>query len=194
MGFDMTEFLDNAEIRTPLMMYLFHRIEKLIDGRRLVIDIDEFWKALGDEAFKALAQNKLKTIRKQNGLMIFGTQSPKDALLSDIGHTIIEQCATHVFMPNPKGSYEDYVEGFKLTQREFDLIQKELTPESRQFLIKQGHTSVVAELDLHGFDEELTVLSGRTKTIEAMDALIAEHGETPENWLPLLLKTESRKC
>jgi type IV secretion system protein VirB4 len=60
-GFDMTDFLDNPEIRTPLMMYLFHRVEELIDGRRLCIVIDEFWKALGDEAFRDLAQNKLKT-------------------------------------------------------------------------------------------------------------------------------------
>ncbi|MBL7373286.1 VirB4 family type IV secretion system protein, partial [Escherichia coli] len=46
LGFDMTHVLDNAEVRTPLMMYLFHRLQALVDGRRLVIDIDEFWKAL----------------------------------------------------------------------------------------------------------------------------------------------------
>lgn len=187
MGFDMTEFLDNPEIRTPLMMYLFHRVERLIDGRKIVIDIDEFWKALGDDAFRDLAQNKLKTIRKQNGLLIFGTQSPKDAISSSIGHTIIEQCATQIFMPNPKGSYEDYVEGFKLTKREFSVISQELTPESRRFLVKQGHNSVVAELSLDGFDDELTVLSGRTETVERMSELIAVHGPEVDNWLPKLL-------
>jgi len=36
-GFDITDFLDNPEVRTPLMMYLFHRVEELIDGRRLCI-------------------------------------------------------------------------------------------------------------------------------------------------------------
>lgn len=186
-GFDMTEFFDNAEVRTPLMMYLFHRVERLIDGRRIVIDIDEFWKALGDPAFQELAQNKLKTIRKQNGIMVFGTQSPRDAINSKIGHTIIEQCATQVFMPNPKGSYEDYVKGFKLTEREFALIREELTPESRRFLVKQGHNSVVAELNLQGFDDELTVLSGRTETVERLDQLIAVHGPSPDHWLPHLL-------
>ncbi|MBN9319864.1 MAG: transporter, partial [Caulobacterales bacterium] len=47
-GFDMTHLLDNVEVRTPIMLYLFHRLQGLVDGRRLVIDIDEFWKALGD--------------------------------------------------------------------------------------------------------------------------------------------------
>ncbi len=44
LAFDVSEFLDHAEVRTPIVMYLFHRIEKLIDGRRLQIIMDEFWK------------------------------------------------------------------------------------------------------------------------------------------------------
>ena len=152
LGFDMTDVLDHAAVRTPLMMYLFHRVEELIDGRRIVIAIDEFWKALGDEAFRALANDGLKTIRKKNGVMVFGTQSPRDALASPIAHTIVEQCPTQVFFPNPRGQLADYVEGFHLTRTEFRLIREDLAPESRRFLIKQGHHAVVAELDLerHG--------------------------------------------
>src|SRR3546814_1557528 len=44
-GFDMTDFLENAEIRTPVMLYLFERIDALLTGERMVIAIDEFWKA-----------------------------------------------------------------------------------------------------------------------------------------------------
>jgi type IV secretion system protein VirB4 len=65
-GFDITHFLETAEIRTPILMYLFHRLQALVDGRRLIVDIDEFWKALGDEAFRGLAQEGLKTYRMQN--------------------------------------------------------------------------------------------------------------------------------
>jgi hypothetical protein len=39
-----------------------------------------------------------------------------------------------------------------------------LSPESRKFLVKQGHDSVVVELDLTGLDDELSVLSGRAET------------------------------
>ena len=115
LGFDMTDVLDHPPVRTPLMMYLFHRVEGLIDGRRMIIAIDEFWKALGDEAFRDLANDKLKTIRKQNGVMVFGTQSPRDALASPIAHTIVEQCPTQIFLPNARGKRADYVDGFHLT-------------------------------------------------------------------------------
>lgn len=182
-GYDMTDFLDVEEIRTPLMAYLFYRIEQLIDGRRIIIVIDEFWKALQDEGFRDLAQNRLKTIRKQNGLMLFATQSPRDAIVSPIAHTIIEQCPTQIFLPNPRGDHADYVDGFKLTAREFELISRELSVESRRFIVKQGHNSVVAELNLNGFDDELAILSGRTANVELADAIRAELGEHSEDWL-----------
>ncbi|MEP7453351.1 VirB4 family type IV secretion system protein [Phyllobacterium sp. SB3] len=184
-GYDMTDFLDNEEIRIPLMAYLFFRIEQLIDGRRIIIVIDEFWKALRDESFRDLAQNKLKTIRKQNGLMLFATQSPRDAIVSSIAHTIIEQCPTQIFLPNPRGNRADYVEGFKLTAREFELVSRELAVESRRFIVKQGHNSVVAELNLRGFGDELAILSGRTANVELADAIRREVGERREDWLPV---------
>lgn len=191
LGYDMTHFLDNEEIRTPLMAYLFYRVEQLIDGRRIIIVIDEFWKALADEAFRDLAQNKLKTIRKQNGLMLFATQSPRDAIDSPIAHTIIEQCPTQLFMPNARGSHADYVDGFKLTEREFELISRALSNDARRFIVKQGHNSVVAELNLAGFDDELAVLSGRTANVELGDRIRADVGDDPSAWLPLFQQMRS---
>ncbi|NOT72558.1 MAG: VirB4 family type IV secretion/conjugal transfer ATPase [Hyphomicrobium sp.] len=192
-GYDMTEFLENPEIRSPLMAYVFERIERTITGQRIVIAIDEFWKALGDPIFSDLANNKLKTIRKQNGLMVFATQSPADALRSKIAHTIIEQCPTQIFMANGRASASDYVTGMKLTTREFELVARELTPESRRFLIKQGHASVVTELDLSGFDDELAILSGRTANVQ-----LAEHirdtitqSDSGEDWMTEFQKRRS---
>ena len=182
LGFDMTHFLDQAEVRTPIMMYLFHRLAALVDGRRLVVDIDEFWKALGDEAFRGLAQDGLKTYRKQNAFMVFGTQSPADVLRSEISHTILEQCATKVFLPNPHAQARDYVDGFGLTEREFHLVREDLAVERRQFLVKQGLNSVVVELNLDGLGDQLAVLSGRTETVELLDRLRAQHGDAYADW------------
>ena len=185
LAFDVTEFLDNEQIRTPIVMYLFHRIESLIDGRRLQIIMDEFWKLLADEYFEDLAQNKQKVIRKQNGIMVYGTQSARDVLNSPIAHTLIEQCATFVFMPNPKARREDYVDGLHVTEREFELIKTELQPNSHQFIVKQGQFSSVNTLDLNGFEEELAVISGTTDKVAVMTKLIEQVGHKPCDWLPL---------
>ena len=181
-GFDITQVLDHDEVRTPAMLYLFHRIAERIDGRRLVLDIDEFWKVLGDPAFTDLAQDGLKTWRKQNAFMVFGTQSPADVLRSPIAHAILEQCATQIFLPNAHGQARDYVDGFGLTQEEFRLVREELTPESHRFLVKQGHDSVVVELDLGGMDDALAILSGRASTVALLDRIRAEVGDDYAHW------------
>ncbi|WP_330178545.1 TraG/VirB4 family ATPase [Candidatus Vondammii sp. HM_W22] len=180
-GFDVTEFLDHAEIRTPIMMYLFHRMEELIDGRRFMAFVDEFWKLLLDEYFEDFANNKLKTIRKQNGFLVLGTQSPRDVLNSPIAHSIIEQCATMILLPNPKASEADYVEGFKLSHREYQIIREEMPEGPHRFLVKQGHNSVIAELNLQGFNDELAILSGTTDTVNLAERIIKEVGEEPSN-------------
>jgi len=181
-GFDITQMLDHAEARTPAMLYLFHRIAERVDGRRLVLDIDEFWKVLGDPAFTELALDGLKTWRKQNALMVFGTQSPADALRSPIAHAVLEQCATKIFLPNAHGQAADYIDGFGLTQEEFRLVRDVLTPQSHRFLIKQGHDSVVVELDLSGLDDALAVLSGRAETVALLDRLRAQVGDDYADW------------
>ena len=183
-GFDMTDVIDDPAVRGPLTLYLFHLLETLLDGRRLVAWLDEFAKLIGDPSFRDLASDGTKTWRKRNGVMAFATQSPSDVLASPLARTLIEQTPTKVFFPNADAHRRDYVDGFGLTEREFELIRAELTPGSRRFLIKQGRESVVAELDLKGFDQELKVISGRSATVLELEQLIARLGPAPEAWLP----------
>lgn len=185
-GIDGTEFLDNAQVRTPIAYYLLYRMEKIIDGRRFIFFMDEFWKWLLDEAFSDFAFNKLKTIRKQNGFGVFATQSPSDVIESPIAKAVIEQSATQIFLPNPRADAEDYLNGFKVTPQEFEIISS-LAEDSRMMLIKQGHTSAIAKLDLSSFKKELKVLSGSTDNILLVEDLIKQYGENPKNWLHIFL-------
>ncbi|WP_449465532.1 VirB4 family type IV secretion/conjugal transfer ATPase [Stenotrophomonas humi] len=191
-GFDYTDVIDNAEVRVPVINYLLHRLEELIDGRPLIYVMDEFWKILdGGGALKDFAKNKQKTIRKQNGLGIFATQSPEDALASDISAALIEQTATLVLLPNPNASRSEYMEGLKLTEAEFEVVAN-LDERSRSFLVKQGHGSTVCQLNLRGMDDVLAVISASTDNIEVMDRIVHEQAErlgvdvaelSPEQWL-----------
>lgn len=182
-GFDVTEFLENDETRTPTIMYLFHRVESLLDGRRVPIFMDEFWKLLDDPAFEDLASNKLVTIRKQDGFLVMFTQSPQQVLQSPIAFAIVSQTATKIFLPNPEADRADYIDGFKLSEREFEIVRS-LGEKSRRFLVKQGDSSAVCELNLRGFDDELAVLSGNTATAALCESVIATHGTDPAVWLP----------
>ncbi|ESQ92557.1 VirB4 family type IV secretion/conjugal transfer ATPase [Asticcacaulis benevestitus] len=183
-AYDYTEFLDDPEVRTPIMAYLLHVTEQLIDGRPFIYVMEEFWKPLMDEHFADFALNKQKTIRKQGGLGIFVTQSPSDVLTHRIGKTMVEQTVTQIFMPNPKADHDDYVHGFKVTEAEYRII-KNLGETSRLFLVKQGHSSAVVKFDLGGMNDLLNVLSGTTENVELLDQIRGEVGDDPDIWLPV---------
>ncbi len=185
LGFDMTALLETPRLRTPVMMYLFHRIEERLDGQPTIILIDEGWKALDDEVFAARIRDWLKTLRKRNALVGFATQSARDALDSRISTALVEQTATMIFMPNARARAEDYCEGFGLTEHELDLIRT-LPAHSRCFLIRQPDASVVVRLDLSGEPEVLMLLSGRESVVRKLDALRSQHGDTPSAWYPAL--------
>ncbi|NJM35815.1 MAG: VirB4 family type IV secretion/conjugal transfer ATPase [Rhodomicrobium sp.] len=186
-GFDMTDLLDSPEVRTPTMMYLFHRVEERLDGSPALIVIDEGWKALDDETFASRLRDWLKTIRKRNGVVGFCTQSARDALESRIASAITEQTAVQIFMPNPRAQGDEHCGGFGLSGHELEIVRS-LPEHSRCFLIKKGGESVVARLDLSGSPHIVRILSGREQTVRSLDRLRAELGDAPEKWLPSFLR------
>ncbi|HLV08432.1 MAG TPA: VirB4 family type IV secretion/conjugal transfer ATPase, partial [Croceibacterium sp.] len=185
LGFDMTALLESPRLRTPTMMYLFHRIDERLDGQPTMILIDEGWKALDDEVFAARIRDWLKTLRKRNALVGFATQSARDALDSRISTALVEQTATMVFMPNARARAEDYCDGFGLTAHELSLIRS-LPAHSRCFLVRQPDASVVVRLDLSGAPEVLTILSGRESAVRRLDLLREAVGDHPADWYPAL--------
>jgi type IV secretion system protein VirB4 len=181
-GFDMTSILDNDEVRTPALMYVFHRLDALLDGNPLMIFMDEGWRLLKDPTFCDYIVDKMKTIRKLNGIVGFGTQSAADIAKSPASHTLIEQSATNIHFPNPRADEESYITRFGLTAKEFGFIRN-TPPERRTFLIKHGNDSVIARLDLGAMPDLIKVLSGRKETIEECARLREAHGEDPAVWL-----------
>jgi type IV secretion system protein VirB4 len=185
-GFDMTTILDDPVLRTPALLYFFHRVEERLDGTPAIIVVDEGWKALDDDVFVRRIKDWEKTIRKRNGIVGFATQSAQDALESRIASAIIEQAATQIFMINPKARAEDYIDGFGLSHHEYELIRT-LPDNSHCFLIKHGNESVIARLNLSGEKDLLTILSGREATVRLYDELAASKNFNSTDWIDQLL-------
>ena len=182
-GFDVTEFLEHERCRAPISLYLLHLVRQLLDGRRLVCWMDEFWRLIEDPAFEQFAKDGPKTWRKLNGVMVLATQSASDVLESRISRTVVEQTATKIFFPNPSAFGDELLQGFGLTRREVSLIKDELEPGARSFLVKQGAQSVVCRLELSGLQAEMQVLSARSSGLRRLEQLLRERGTEPARWL-----------
>ncbi len=194
-GFDGTSFLDNTQVCGAISSYLLYCMEEMIDGRRMHYTMDEAWKWFSDDSpyFQKFAGNKQLTIRKQNGFGVFGTQMPSSMLNSKIGAALVQQCGTQIFLPNGKADRDEYVGGFKLTNTEFDMI-KAMPDDCRMFMVKQGHRSTFARLDLSGMDDELAILSGSTDNIEILHDVLAEVGEDPAVWAPVFHRKRKERA
>lgn len=184
-GFDDTDLLNDPTVLAPVTMYLLHLTELLLDGRRFMYVMAEFWKRLQFPVFTEFADDKQYTIRKLNGMGIFDTQSPDQILKTPHVAAMVEQSATQIFLPNPRADADQYINGFKLSREEFKTI-KEFGEESRKFLIKQGHRSVIGHLDLsHLGHEFLDILSTTKDNVELLDQIRAEVGDAPSDWIPV---------
>jgi type IV secretion system protein VirB4 len=81
---------------------------------------------------------------------------------------------------------EEYVEGFGLSDAEYDTVRSLGSQGGRRFLVKQGHASAICELDLSGLDDLMTVLSATTDNVALLDDIRERHGDDPFQWLPVL--------
>jgi type IV secretion system protein VirB4 len=178
-GMDMTHFIDDEEIRGPVFHYQFHSILQSLDGQPVIINIDEAWKAFQDPIFAKQIEEWARTIRRDNGVLIVGTQKASDA---SNNLELVEQSKTEIFFPNSKATREDY-KPWGLSDREIDLIRK-LPPERRFFLLRTPDGSVIVKLDLTGMEDQMAVFSGRKETINLVDHLIEKHGDDSSKWLP----------
>lgn len=193
MGFDMTHFLDNepTQVRSCVLMYLFHWIKQALDGRLMAIWLDEAWQYFTDPYWEKELKKTLPTFRKLNAFLVMATQSASSVAQSPLRNMVLDNSATQIFFPNPEGRAEYYQEGFSLTESEFDFI-KENEAKCRKFLVKQGHDSVICGLDLSHMLDDVAILSADKKSIRELDQLREECGNASEQWLPRFMKKRER--
>ncbi len=107
--------------------------------------------------------------------MITSTQSPADALGSGIASALLEQTPTKIFLANEYANEGDYLDGFKLTPAEWELLRP-LTKSSRKFLLKQAGASALVDFALTGMAREMKILSGTERTIRLAEKFITDEG------------------
>ena len=147
--------------------------------------MDEFWRYLADPDTSKFALEKLLTMRKQNGIMVFATQAPEHLTKNAFGSQYIQNCITHIFLPNDKAKAEQYIGEFDLTPDEFEKV-KNFKQHERKFIVRQEGRSAVCKLDLSNFPKELEVLSSGPDKTAFVENLIELVGDKPEAWLPYL--------
>lgn len=186
LGFDIGSILNAKDVKNPALMYLMYRVQQAMIGQRGIIVIDEAWQVIGDECMRTFINDWSRTLRKQNIILGFATQVANDTADSK---AINNSAFTKIFFPNAAADERVHIDHLGLTPREYHIV-KTLSDDQRYFLLVHGHgvnkESVIARVDLSKQKEDMVIISAREESLLLFDQIIAEVGEDPDVWLPLL--------
>lgn len=147
--FELENLLQSGEsaklITVPTLLYLFHRIEQMLDGSPTLITLDEAWVMLDNEQFLGKIREWLKVLRKKNGVVIFATQSLMDLKSSPLLPVIMESCPTKIFLPNLNAGSQQLrpmYEEFGLEDRQIELLQTSTPKQDYYIFSDAGHRRV----------------------------------------------------
>src|SRR6202011_5955808 len=170
-----TEGLIGTGAASAVLTYLFHRVERRLDGRPTLLIIDEGWLVLDDATFGAQLREWLKTLRKKNASVIFATQSLADIETSAIAPAIVESCPTRIFLPNER-AIEPQITAiyrrFGLNDRQIEIISR-ATPK-RDYYCQSRRGNRLFELGLG--EVALALIAASSKSDQAAIAVALATG------------------
>src|SRR5580692_5147467 len=144
--FEMENLLqldDKAVI--PVLLYLFRRIEQSLDGSPTLVLLDEAWSYLQQPTFRNRLKDWLKTMRRNNAVVVMATQQVSDIANSEIADVVLENCPTKILLPNAEarnpGSREFYGR-LGLNERELELLQVSVPKQQYYVVSKLGRRLV----------------------------------------------------
>ena len=178
----------------PVLLYLFRRIEKRLDGSPTLVTLDEAWAYLRHPVFRERLRDWLKTLRRMNGVVLLATQNLSDICNSEISDVILEMCPTKILLPNGEAknpASKEFYDRIGLNSRELDILQSSIPKQHYYFISPLGRRLI--SLGIHNVALSFVGINGREER-QLVEELIQEHPSSwPSAWLrsrALALKDE----
>lgn len=139
--FEIEELMGLGEkYALPVLLYLFRRIERSLNGQPAAILLDEAWIMLGHPVFRDKIREWLKGFAKKNCLVLLATQNLSDAANSGIVDVIVESTALKMYLPNLHARGEDAAALYRrmgLNERQIDGLATAI-PKSQYYCVSEA--------------------------------------------------------
>jgi len=167
-----------------VLLYLFRRIEKRLDGSPTLVPLDEAWVYLRHSLFRERVRDWLKTLRKLNGVVLLSTQNLSDIFNSPIRDVVLESCPTKVLLPNAEAANpasRQFYESIGLNEREISIVQTSI-PKRQYYVVSPiGRRSIA--LGMGGVGLSFVGVNSREER-QLVEDTITKYGEDWQSaWL-----------
>jgi type IV secretion system protein TrbE len=167
-----------------VLLYLFRRIEKRLDGSPTLVPLDEAWVYLKHPLFRERIREWLKTLRKYNGCVLLATQNLSDIFNSPIRDVVLESCPTKILLPNAEAANpasRQFYDLLGLNDREIDIVQKSL-PKRHYYVVSTAGRRLIA-LGLGKVALSFVGVSSREERQSAIDVMERSGDAWVKEWL-----------
>ncbi len=172
----------------PVLLYLFRRIEKRLDGAPTLVTLDEAWAYLRHPVFRERLRDWLKTLRRMNGIVLLATQNLSDICKSEISDVILEMCPTKILLPNAEAknsASKEFYDRIGLNSRELDILQSSIPKQHYYFISPLGRRLV--SLGIHNVALSFVGVNGREER-QLVEDLIQQN---PTRWQSAWLRSRA---
>ena len=168
----------------PVLLYLFRRIEKRLDGSPTLVSLDEAWAYLRNGVFRERLRDWLKTLRRMNGIVLLSTQNLSDICNSDISDVILEMCPTKILLPNGEATNpasRTFYDRVGLNSRELEILQASI-PKQHYYVVSPLGRRLIS-LGIHNVALSFVGINGREER-QLVEDLIEQFPSTWQSeWL-----------
>ena len=174
----------NNKATVAVLLYLFRRIQKKLDGRPTLIVLDEAWVYLRDELFREYLRDWLKTLRKLNAVVVLATQNLSDIFNSGISDVVMEACPTKILLANAEaGNVQSrrLYEAVGLNDREVQIVQGAIP--KRQYYVTSPEGRRLISLGLGGVALAFVGVNGSDDRKKADEVMRAHPDTWQAEWL-----------
>ncbi len=168
----------------PVLLYLFRRIEKRLDGSPTLVTLDEAWAYLRHPIFRERLRDWLKTLRRMNGIVLLATQNLSDICKSEISDVILEMCPTKILLPNAESrnpASKEFYDRIGLNSRELDILQTSIPKQHYYFISPMGRRLI--SLGLHNVALSFVGVNSREERQLVEDLIQKSRANWQSEWL-----------
>jgi type IV secretion system protein VirB4 len=187
--YELRHLLDlDDRILVPVLLYLFRRVERRLDGRPTLIVIEELWAPLMRTVFANRIRQWLLTLRKQNAAVVLVAHTPAQLDAVPAKQVLVESCPTRILCPNPEAAAVGTAPLYRelgLNDREIARLAQAVPKRDYYVASPLGRRLVTLELGPVAL-AFLGTPSGYTPDAarQAVESLVPRHGSAwPAAWL-----------
>jgi len=142
---EIGQLFSTPRVAGAFLDYAFRRVEQALDGRPVLVYVEEAWFMMAEPIFCHRLNDWLRTMRKRNAAVVLATQSLEEIDASPVFASVADNIPTRIYLPNPNAAAHArlYLERFGLNEAQLSRI-RQACPKRDYYITQPGRSRLAS--------------------------------------------------